>query len=253
MEVIMAKKDFWLGMVGVVLTFGLAVVGCASAPAAGKTQAGAAVLGGKTTVVLPVMLAERVKAKDTDSSITGLLRAAQNASTISSYVKAVDEVAERNNADITAKIETAYSSFIEAYNAAFNTTLNKTNFDFGKKTPAINYFVKPDKDAVAQITQLCTDNNAEYVVTILYQFVDGPVVSTMTISDTTYLNAYVVVLDKTGKVVSTNYANTGAAPFRFGYMNGQIKDEEFLSAQYDLIFQLYDALQDVLPGLAAGL
>jgi hypothetical protein len=251
----MAKKSFWLGMIGMVLTFGFMVVGCAGMSAASEeaVQAGAAVLGGKTAVIVPITLAERVKAKDSDTTITGITRMLAVSSAVNDYAKAVDEVAERNSADIATKLETAYSSFIEAYNAAFNTTLNKTSFDFGQKVPAINYFAKPSKETVAQITQLCTDNNAEYVVTILYQYVDGPVVTVMTTANTTRLNAAIVVLDKTGAVVSSNYAGSDEAPFRFTYIKGQMTKEEMEAAHDDLMLQLYDAFRDGLPPLAADL
>jgi hypothetical protein len=244
-----------MGMLALVLTFGLVLTGCVSAPPAPpqKMQAGSAVLSGKTALVLSLTLAERVKAQDTTSSDDSIMRGLVVSSGIDEYVKQVDTVAARNSDDISAKIEEASSSFIEAYNAAFNTTLINATFDFGKDTPAINFFAKPSAEVVAQITQLCSDNNAEYVVALLYQFVDGPVVEAMTTADTTSLTAYAFVLDKTGKVVSINYGGTAPVEFRFVYMKSQVSKEEMFAAHDDLILQLFDAFKDGLPGLVKGL
>jgi hypothetical protein len=242
----MKKKNLFLGISALALVFGL-YVGCASAPAVPKTtQAGAAVLGGKTAIILPVTLAERIKATSRDTPATSLPEMMQVSMTADEYARGVDEVVKRNSDACTDRIEAGYASFIEAYNAAFNTTLVKANFDFGKNAPKINYFAKPSKDAAAQIAQLCADNNAEYAVAILYQFADGPVVTSITVVDTTALRIYAYVLDKTGQVVAINYGNTDEVTFIIGKVQPEEKEEQ-------LILQLFDGFKDGLAGLVTGL
>jgi hypothetical protein len=247
----MAKKGFWLGMFGMALTLGFMALGSESTPAMEQAPVGAAVLGGKTAVILPVTLAERVKAKDSDTSITGITRLLAVSLAVDDYAKLVDEVAARNNDAITAKIEAAYAAFIGAYNAAFNSTPSKVSFDFGKKAPPFNYFAKPGKDVVAQVTQICAANNADYVVAILYQFADGPVVTVFTEADTTRINVGIAVLDKTGTVISAKYAGTEDTEFVFGKIK---TTQEEADAAYDvLMMELFDAFQNGLPALAAVL
>jgi hypothetical protein len=248
MEDIMLKKNVWLGMVGIALTFGL-LVGCAGTP---EVRAGAELLSGKTAVILPLTVAERVKAKDTTTTITGIGRLLAVAAVVDDYAKDIDELVERNSEAIAAKSDASYAAFIAAYNAAYNSTPSKVSFDFGKKTPDVSFFAKPSKDTAAKIAQLCADNNAEYAIALLYQLVDGPVVTVLTTGDTTSINLCLVVLDKTGAVVSTSYATSDAAEFRFAAYSAQQQEE--LDAAHDVrILELYDAFLDALPTFAADL
>jgi hypothetical protein len=248
----MANKKIFGGILAVALVFGLALLGCASAPeAVPLVSVGAEALAGKTAVIIPLTMASRAEPKESDTSVTGIPGMIQNAAVVSSWVKAFDDVAKRNGAEITAKLKEAYESFVGAYKTAYSAAVAEAAFDFGKNEPAFGFFAKPDKNTVTKITQLCAANNAEYAITLLYRITDGSVVSTMASANTSAITAVIVIFDKTGNIVAIKEGRTPEETFRFVYARGTSEDE-INSGLNQSMLNLYDSFKSVLSGFAEG-
>jgi hypothetical protein len=255
----MKKNSFWgiISMAAVLaaaMVCGLLLTGCGSSPKAAPTvNADAGTLTGKTAVIIPLTQAERKSPEGSDTTMTGLAGLAMSKGAASAWVKAFDDVAKRNEAEIAKKTKEAYEAFAEAYKTEYNATLVEAAFDFGKNAPPLTFFGKPDKKTASAIAQLCAENNADYAITLLYRITDGPVVTTVTSQDASVLSAVIAVFDKTGKIVALKEGQTPPETFRFNYVKGTTTEEEFNSGLNQSLLTLYDNLKNVVAGFVKGI
>jgi DNA-binding cell septation regulator SpoVG len=244
-------KRALLVFVGVVGMIGL-ITGCGSTPKALPVlNVDAGALTGKTALIIPLTLAERVKPKGSDTSATGLIGIATDAGVVSSWIKTFDKITAQNEEAIAAKLTETHESFVEAYQTAYNTTLVDTAFDFGTKSPALTFFAEPDKKTTAEIVRLCAAHNADYAITLLYRITDGPIVSVIPSSNTSVFTAVIVIFDKTGQIVAMREGQTPQQTFRFVYSG--ITEEEMNDNLNRALLDFYDKLKEVVTGFARGI
>jgi hypothetical protein len=203
----MKKRFVVAGMLSMALALGMVVTGCASTGGVtptyklSKTTA-AGLLNGKKAVVFDFAMSERDMPGSVDTNfgggIPGGIMVAARIGGWKSNAKAFDE----ELSEIEKKmLPEAYAAFTDAYKQAYGAETAQARYDFGGKEPALTFFNKPNKAAVAQITKACQDNSAEYAVTIIEKIVHGQI-NNMNGYAITQIKAEICVFDKTGAVVA---------------------------------------------------
>lgn len=199
-------------------------------------------LQGKKAVFFNIKMAERSNAslmsRQGAGGIFSLVQGASRMTRLALFNSRAKAFDKANETDLLDALKTADELIANVWQKAYNAETVQIAYDFGRAKPALYFFNRPNKTLKKEIVQICSENNAEFVVTIIQQVTHGY----MSESDSglggsaaiTHLVAEICVYDKTGTIViqaSAGLPFVGAGPdygFNFAPNNGDEYSQLYL-------------------------
>ena len=127
---------------------------------------------------------------------------------VASYNKRAKAFDAANASDIQEFINSLDELIETVWQRAYKAETVRTVYDFGRTTPKVNYFNKPNAALKRRIASICDQNNAEFAVTIMQQVTHGYLNEGSSISigtgrmiAITHIIAEICVYDSRGNVV----------------------------------------------------
>jgi len=155
----------------------------------------------KKAVIFSIVMAERgsptIQANQ-EVNIFALIGNAARLSVLATFNKRAKAFDKANEADLQEVLKELDGLVAVAWQKAYNAETVLADYNFGKTKPKPNFFNKPNAAAKKEIANICTQNNAEFAVTIIQQVQHGYMDGNKAI---TYIVAEICVLDKKGNVV----------------------------------------------------
>jgi len=202
------------GALVIFIVLGLA---CASRPPAGPPPTyrintkpvAEGFLQGKKAVILNIKMAERGSASLMADQRGGLLAAVGNSVRIgrlAAFNRRARAFDKANAADLQEALSVLDGVNAAAWQKAYGAETVQAAYDFGKTKPKLTFFNKPKSAAKKEIINICAQNNAEFVVTIIQQVHHGymddrTILGTGQMIAVTLISAEICVFDKKGAVV----------------------------------------------------
>jgi len=193
----------------VFIVLGLA---CANVPPAGppptyrinSKPVASGFLQEKKVVVVNSTMAERgpVFLTANNNPLANAIRLGRVA-TFNKRAKAFDKA---NEADLQESLNELDEVIAAAWQKAYNAETVQAVYNFGRVKPKLNFFNKPNAATKKEIANICTQNNAEFAVTIIQQVIHGYMdensfLGTGKMMAITQIAAEICVLDRNGNVV----------------------------------------------------
>jgi len=172
-------------------------------------------LQGKKAVIFNIKMAERESAglieRQGSGGIFSLFQGGARLIRLGSFNKRAKAFDKANEADLQEALNVLDEVVATAWQKAYNAETAQAAYNFGKTTPKLNYFSKPNAEIKKEIANVCAQNNAEFAVTIIQQvkhgYMDeGSIAGTGQMRAITQIAAEICVYDKKGAVVIQAFA-----------------------------------------------
>ena len=205
-------------------------------------------LQGKKAVIFNITMVERGSAalqdRERGGGIFNVIGAGVALKRVSAFNKSAKAFDEANASDLQEFINSLDELIETAWQRAYKTETVSAVYDFGRTTPKVNYFNKPKAALKRRIAGICTQNNAEFAVTIMQQVTHGYLDERSAAFGVggggrmvaiTHIVAEICVYDRKGNVViqaSAKIPNMGASP-GYGYNFSPNDAEEYAQLYVD--------------------